>query len=53
MATSRTKLGGRRLPRWHKARRVLTLGGAVVRRLHRPADNLERVLDALQEEGWP
>ncbi len=42
-----------RVPRWEGSERQLWWGNALVKEFHVPAANQERVLAALQEEGWP
>lgn len=40
-------------PTWDVDRRELRLGGVVLKRFRRAADNQMLVLDVFQEEGWP
>jgi hypothetical protein len=40
-------------PLWNCQRRELRFGSCVVKRLQRPAPNLELILAAFQELGWP
>jgi hypothetical protein len=44
---------GRRVPRWSATARELRVDGRVLKRFRRPAPNLELVLAAFEEEGWP
>ncbi len=39
-------------PRWDPLARELWVGDLLVKRFRQPADNQERVLAALEEEGW-
>jgi hypothetical protein len=43
---------GRRVPRWSAVARELQVDGRVIKRLRRPAPNLELVLAAFEEEAW-
>jgi hypothetical protein len=40
-------------PHWDGQRRVLTVGGQVVKQFRVPADNQELILEAFEESGWP
>jgi len=40
-------------PAWDSIRRELRLGDIVLKRFRQPAKNLETILAAFQEEGWP
>ena len=40
-------------PFWDRQRRVLTVGGRVVKQFRVPSSNQEAVLVAFQREGWP
>jgi hypothetical protein len=40
-------------PRWDGARRALCLGQVVIKRFGGRPGNQERLLDALEEDGWP
>src|SRR5262245_34098147 len=43
----------RRVPRWSATARELRVDGRVLKRFRRPAPNLELVLAAFEEMGWP
>jgi len=40
-------------PHWDRQRRVLSVGGRIVKRYRVPSPNQEAVLAAFHEEGWP
>jgi hypothetical protein len=40
-------------PRWDHQRRILSVGGRVVKQFRVPSPNQEAVLAAFQREGWP
>jgi hypothetical protein len=46
-------LGGSDTPRWDHAARTLWFADAIVKHFKLQAPNQERILSALQEEGWP
>ena len=50
-ATTRTRTF--RTPHWDQQRRVLCVGGQIVKRYRRPSPNQEAVLRAFEGEGWP
>jgi hypothetical protein len=41
------------VPQWDRARRVLAVGGRIVKQYRVPSANQGTVLDAFQHEGWP
>jgi hypothetical protein len=40
-------------PQWDRQRRVLRVGGCIVKHYRLPSPNQEAILSAFQEEGWP
>ena len=53
MGDSRLSPSDSDVPHWDRRRRVLSVGGRIVKKYRVPAPSQEAVLDAFQRERWP